>query len=363
MGMTKGATAMRVRVSLGAGSLLATPTGLVHSPDGELVVVDSGQLSPVLTTYRTSDGSEPFPPTGRTDGANGTDALVWIDEERLHLGAGSAKGVATYDLTTGEQVGFIGELILEDVVYSPTRREIVAVGSDRLQFRSTIGAGPLERVALLSNAQRDAVVGEGGTVHTSISADGTRLIVSALGAGFSVPPTTSFDLTTEPMSAGDFPFDDRLAFGNGSLTVTVTVAPFVLDVFDEFDRPLASIPLSLDTTDQDVSADGRFIVTARVGGTVDVYDGSGVLLQSLDMDLPESDSGRIVIPSLSDDGAYFLATSGRGQNAIWSTDTFERIDDGTIRGRAGSSATCSPTAAATSSSCTSSRVSRRSGRT
>lgn len=315
--------------------LTASPTGALFSPTGDLIVVDSGLLNPSVRSYLTTDGNEAFPPTWRADGVNGSDSLYWRDAGLRHLGVPSRRGIVTYDLVNGRQVGEpVENLTLRDAVFSEELGEIIAL-SGRMFIRAADGSGPLERSIPMSDEQRDAIA-RGGTVHPTISGDGTRVVVSAF-VGTTISPTTAFDLTTPTLTTADFPFDDRLAFGNGAFTMTFGIDPPGFALLDDDDAVLGTYPLTFDMTDQDASADGRFVAFAKSGGTIDLYDGAGRLVHEFDIDLPDRTAGAIVIPSLSDDGRFLVVSaaspSSLEPNAVWSTETFERIDDGQFAGQ------------------------------
>jgi WD40 repeat protein len=310
--------------------LVALPTGALFSPDGDVLVVDSGLLTPIVRSYRTTDGDVAFPPTRRVDGESGVGTIFWRDVERWHLSVASIKSLSTYDLTTGLEVGDrIERFTFFDAVHSETLGEIVAVGS-QLMIRAADGAGPLERSIPLSDEQR-AVADEGGTIHPAISPDGARVLVSALG-GLDLAPTTAFDLTSPMVAPADFPYDDRLVYGNGAFTFTFGGTPLGFTLLDEDDQAIGEFPLTFDTIDADASADGRFVAIAKSNGLIDLYAGSGEFVHQFDLGLPAGTSGEIVIPGLSDDGR-FVSASNWTHAAVWSTDTFERIDGGRFVGQ------------------------------
>jgi DNA-binding SARP family transcriptional activator/WD40 repeat protein len=315
--------------------LTALPTGAIFSPEGDLFVVDSGLLNPILRTFATVDGSAAFPPTRRADGETGTDILVWRDSEQRHLSVGSLKSISTYDLANGVEVGErIAQLTLNDAVFDSSRDEFVAVGH-AIIIRAADGSGPLETILPLSD-EHQAALDAGGSIHPTIADDGSRVMVSAF-VDATIPPATAFDLTTTPPDPIAAPFDRRLPFGNGPLTMTFGVDPPGFDLLDADDGVIGSFPLTFDMIDQDVSADGRFAVFSHADGKIDLYSGTGELLHVFDLDLRENIAGAIVIPSLTDDGRFVVASASAATTdraiAVWSTETFERIDDGRFAGQ------------------------------
>jgi WD40 repeat protein len=254
------------------------------------------------------------------------DALYWVDADRLIIGAPTQHDVPAYNLTTGEFLGLqVGSYSARDVVVSTVLDRLIAVESS-VHFWATDGSGPLEVVFPLSEAQQATLDIDGGTVHAALAIDGSRLVVGALSlsALARIPPTQSFDLTTEPVTDALFERPTSLAYAYGPYTMVFDLSGFQL--LDPDGEPLGPpVPLTFDMTDQAASPDGRFIAIGRTGGIVDLYTGSGELVANLDMDLSPGD-GDLVLPSFSEDGTLVAASTTIGTTAVWSTDTFGRLD-------------------------------------
>jgi serine/threonine protein kinase/WD40 repeat protein/DNA-binding winged helix-turn-helix (wHTH) protein len=308
---------------------LNTPFAFLYSSDGSLLVFVSGSLEGELRVYETLDGSQPVPPTAISGAQEGfsLDSMYWIDEEARIIAVPSQDNIASFDLTTGLQgpellEGFVKQA--SDVEYSASLARFIVVGASGLEYWSTDRSGPLERVLPLSAEQQSATAA-GGTVLPSLAADGSELLVSVFAVPPNLPATTSFDLTTDPPVSGIFDADGALTIGFGAFTLLAE--NFTAQILDSSHDPLGPpVPIPFDFTELSVSPDGRYFAFGRLGGIADLYTGTGEFLTTLAIGEGAQYEGAQTGPSFTYDGEYVMVVTTRGDYAMWSTETLERVD-------------------------------------
>ena len=301
------------------------PVALTFSPDGSTIVLMSGDFQ--LRLFDPIDGAQPIAPVPvRTEGvAFAFDSLFWIDGEALVLGVPYGGGIESFDLRNGTKLPTVVQGVsVTDGVFSRSLDRYVGIGLAGLSLWSTDGSGPLERVVPLTAEQRAALVTNNGSIHTSLAADGSRLLVSAFGFP-AVIPTMSYDLRTEPPTASVFDAAGPITIGWGEFTMEASFSG--ISILDAQLEPVGpGAPLPPDFNEVSASPDGRFYAIGRTGGWVDLHSAAGELLATMPIDVAGEIPEAIVIASFTSDGRLLAGTTTDGRFAVWATDTLERID-------------------------------------
>ncbi len=304
-----------------------TPFGFTFAPAGDRLAFVSGSLGSELRVFNTADGSPAVPAFGLGSVRGfSLDAMFWIDPEASILGVPSHGNVTSFDLHTGRANALLVPRFIDqatDVVFVPALDQFVVATAGGLEVWSADGSGPLERVAPLSSQQL-AANAAGGAILPSLAADGSELLVSVFSTT-AIPPTTSFDLTSQRLEPEIFDSDGLITIGYGPFTLTVAAGH--VQIFDASHTPLGPpVPIPFDFTEISASPDGRYFAFGRLGGHADLYSGAGEFIETVSIGDGDQYEGAQTGPSFSADGEYMAVVTTRGGFGVWTTNPLQRIE-------------------------------------
>ena len=313
-----------------AGDSQARSRTRLFRTDGSAVVVAfvlqdlSGSQ---LFTLDTRDGTLLHPPT---EGGS-IRAMTWWDEDAEQVvGTFQPAGTGAFDLAEGRELtpSPIVAPNAAQLHIDRSRDRVVASGFLGVEIRGLNGLSALERRVPLTPEQRAGQDVFQGGVFGSISADGTKLLVSIFDASGTIP-VMQHDLTNAAAPPVER-FPAGFTIGTGDYTLFFPLDNQSVRVLDGNFEPYGeTAPLGLERGPAifwQLSGDGSRHVAHRVNGRIEVYDTfTGDLITEIDAAVVASTD--FFQMSISHDGRQVMAASELGWG-VFDTTSGELVHSG-----------------------------------